>query len=73
MVVLSTASPYKFPGAVLQAIGGVSAGDEFTQMEQLETVTGVKIPRNLSTLRQKPERHLTVIEKSEMLDFVLSL
>lgn len=73
MVVLSTASPYKFPGAVLQAIGGVSAGDEFTQMEQLETVTGVKIPGNLSTLRQKPERHLTVIDKSKMLDFVLSL
>ena len=73
MVVLSTASPYKFPAAVLSAIGGDPSGDEFTQMERLETMTGVKIPGNLAGLRQKPELHTNVISKEEMLDFVLAL
>jgi len=73
MVVLSTASPYKFPKAVLAAIGGDTSGDEFTLMERLEELTGVVIPKNLSGLRQKPERHTGVIGKEEMLEFVLGL
>ena len=35
MVVLSTASPYKFPAAVLHALGEASGDDEFAMMEQL--------------------------------------
>jgi len=73
MVVLSTASPYKFPQAVLTAIGEVPAGDGFDQMEQLHTVTGVEIPKNLATLRTKEERHTGVIDKGEMLEFVMGL
>ena len=73
MVVLSTASPYKFPKAVLAAIGGDTSGDEFTLMERLEEMTGVVIPKNLSGLRQKPERHTGVIEKNEMLEYVLAM
>ena len=73
MVVLSTASPYKFPKAVLAAIGGDTSGDEFTLMERLEAMTNVVIPRNLSGLRQKPERHTGVINKEDMLQYVLSL
>ena len=71
MVVLSTASPYKFPAAVLAALGGDLSGDEFTQMERLETLTGVPIPGNLSGLREKPEIHTDVIEKEDMLSFVM--
>ena len=73
MVVLSTASPYKFPQAVLTAIGETPAGDVFDQMEQLHAVTGVTIPKNLASLRTKAERHTGVIEKGEMLPFVLGL
>ena len=73
MVILSTASPYKFPEAVLRAIGEVPAGDGFDQMEQLNAVTGVAIPKNLANLRAKAERHTGVIEKGEMLEFVLGL
>jgi len=73
MVVLSTASPYKFPAAVLSAIGGDCSGDEFDQMERLSEITGVPIPKNLATLRGKPERHTGVIGKEEMLEFVLRL
>ena len=73
MVVLSTASPYKFPAAVLSAIGGDESGDEFDQMERLSEITGVPIPKNLATLRGKEERHTGVIDKEEMLNFVLGL
>ncbi len=73
MVVLSTASPYKFPKAVLGALGGDTQGEEFALMERLEAITGVPVPKNLAGLREKPERHLGVIHKEEMLDFVLRL
>ena len=73
MVVLSTASPYKFPAAVLEAIGGDLTGDEFDQMERLQATTGVPAPQNLATLRGKAERHTGVIDKDKMLEFVLDL
>ncbi len=73
MVVLSTASPYKFPVAVLTAIGGDTSGSEFDQMARLSQITGVPIPGNLSGLQGKEEKHTGVIEKEEMLQYVLSL
>ena len=73
MVVLSTASPYKFPVAVLTAIGGDTSGDEFQQMERLSAMSGVPIPRNLAGLQGKEEKHTGVIEKDAMLEYVLNL
>lgn len=70
MVVLSTASPYKFPGAVLSALTEPESGDEFAQMEQLSAFTGVPVPENLSGLQEKKERHTDVINKEEMLSYV---
>ena len=73
MVVLSTASPYKFPAAVLAAVGGDTSGSEFDQMARLSAMTGVPIPKNLAGLQGKPERHTGVINKEDMLDYVLHL
>ena len=73
MVVLSTASPYKFPVAVLTAIGGDTSGTEFDQMQRLSAITGVPIPKNLAGLQGKAERHTGVISKEAMLDYVLNL
>ena len=73
MVVLSTASPYKFPVAVLTAIGGDTAGSEFDQMARLSAITGVPVPRNLASLQGKEEKHTGVIDKDQMLEYVLSL
>ena len=73
MVVLSTASPYKFPAAVLSSLEEVSEMDEFRQMERLQEVSGVKIPENLSGLQEKKELHTGVIEKTDMLKFVMGL
>ena len=71
MVVLATASPYKFPAAVLSAIGGDTSGDEFCQMERLQEITGVAIPGNLSGLQELEELHTGVIPKENMLEFVM--
>jgi len=73
MVVLSTASPYKFPAPVLSAIGGDLSGDEFQQMERLEATTGVKMPENLRGLKEKKVLHETVIEKEHMKQYVEGL
>ena len=71
VVVLSTASPYKFPAAVLGGLGEKAEGDEFVVMEQLERLTGIPAPKNLRGLRERPVRHTTVLDREEMLPFVL--
>jgi len=71
MVVLSTASAFKFPAAVLAAIGGDTCGDEFEQMERLSQLTGWPIPSNLAGLRELEELHTGVIPKEQMLPYVL--
>ena len=73
MVVLSTASPYKFPAAVLSSLETTMETDEFKLMERLQEKTGVPIPGNLTGLRQKPELHTGVIPKDKMLAFVTGL
>jgi len=73
MVVLSTASAYKFPAAVLSALGGDTSGDEFAQQEALEALTAVPMPQNLRGLKQKTELHTTSIDKDTMLSYVQAL
>ena len=73
MVVLSTASAYKFPAAVLAALESAKSQDEFDQMAQLEQVSGSPIPANLAGLKEKTERHTGVIGKERMLQFVMGL
>ena len=71
VVVLSTASPYKFPAAVLYALGQKAGEDEFAVMEELHARTGVPVPKNLAALREKPVRHKDVIGREDMLAYVL--
>ena len=72
MVVLSTASPYKFSTTVLTAIGGDTQGTEYERMDRLHALTGVPIPKNLASLRGQPELHTDVIPKEKMLEYVLN-
>lgn len=72
MVVLSTASPYKFPAAVLRAIGGDCSGSEFEQMERLERITGVPAPKNLAELKNCSILHKDVIDREEIISYVIS-
>lgn len=71
-VVLSTASPYKFPAAVLSALGRPGSGSEFRMMDELAQLSGVPIPGNLSGLEGRPVLHKDVIDKDAMLDYVLA-
>ena len=71
-VVLSTASPYKFPAAVLSALGRETGENEFFMMNELCRISGVPIPRNLSGLEVRPVLHRDVIDKDAMLDYVLA-
>ena len=73
MVVLSTASPYKFPAAVLSALERCDDPDEFARMDRLAELTGVRIPENLVRVRYMKELHTEVIEKDQMLQKVLYL
>lgn len=71
VVVLSTASPYKFPQAVLDAIGGACGGDAFAAMDALARCTGVPVPKNLAGLQQREVLHRQVIDREEILSYVL--
>ena len=73
MVVLSTASPYKFPSAVLSALEETNLTDEFRQTERLYALTGVEIPQNLTGLEEAEELHTGVCNKEDMLDLVRGL
>ena len=71
VVVLSTASPYKFPAAVLRALGETPASDEFAVMERLHAVSGMPVPPGLAGLQTAAVRHRDVIEKNALEDYVL--
>ena len=52
MVVLSTASPFKFPRSVLEALGHTAPENDFEAMQALEEATGCTAPASLAVLRQ---------------------
>lgn len=66
MVVLSTASPFKFPRAVLTALGQEAPADDFAAMQALQQLTGAEAPAALAGLKQKPVRFTQVIEPGEI-------
>ncbi len=74
-VILSTASPFKFNRSVLGALRGEQnlSGDEYTLLETLSKLTGLKVPHSLSQLKAKPVRFSKTLEKGEMKDYVSSL
>ena len=71
MVVLSTASPFKFPRSVLEALGHAAPANDFEAMQQLEEATGCTAPASLSALRQKAERFHTVIDPEQIAQVAL--
>lgn len=62
MVVLSTASPYKFPRQVLGALGRPVPGDEFEALDALAQASGFPVPEGLASLAGKAERFTEVID-----------
>ena len=71
MVVLSTASPFKFPRSVLEALGHAAPENDFAAMQALEEATGRTAPASLAALRQKAERFSTVIDPAGIAEVAL--
>ncbi len=70
-ILLSTASPYKFPESVYEALTGESV-DVYTAIEKLHEKTGVEIPYPLKGIKDKDILHKEVIDKKEILDTIAS-
>ena len=68
MLVVSTASPYKFAPAVLAALGEEVPSDDFDALDKLNAVTKVVIPQNLASLRDAEVRFTKVIDPEEMIN-----
>ncbi len=76
-VIASTANPYKFSGAVYEAVGGViDTDDEFEIIDRLEKQTNTQMPAPLAATKNKEVRFTGSVEKQEMpgvvLDFLKS-
>lgn len=71
MVVLSTASPFKFPRSVLEALGHTAPENDFEAMQALEEAAGRTAPASLAVLRQKAERFSTVIDPAQIAEVAL--
>ena len=70
-VVLSTASPYKFSAAVLEALGEELTGSDEGNMNKCHEITGADIPAGLAGIFKKPIVHNDVIEISDMKSYVI--
>ncbi len=69
-VLLSTASPYKFPRAVAEAIGLDVSEDDFACMDVLAAATGTTPPAQLASLQEAPVLHNDVVDIDGMAGFV---
>ena len=68
---LSTASPYKFSAAVLEALGEELTGSDEGNMNKCHDITGADIPAGLAGIFKKPIVHNDVIEISDMKTYVI--
>ncbi len=73
-VIASTASPFKFSAAVLEAVDGANAElDEFEMVERLASVTGKSCPEQLANLRDKAVRFNGCCSKDSMEQVVFDM
>ncbi len=73
-VIVSTASPYKFSGSVLSALGEMKAAlSGFEQMDWLYKITGAPIPEKLNEIRTKAVRFNRTVKKEDMKKAVMDL
>ena len=72
-LVVSTASPFKFCGSVLEALGERAPASGLDALDQLTARTGQPAPAPLAGLREKAVRFTLAVEKDRMLDAVRPL
>ena len=70
MLIASTANPYKFGAAVLEAIGGDTDADEYEVLSRLEEKSGMAVPKALAELKTKTVRFTDSVAQDEMPAYV---
>ncbi len=66
-VIVSTASPYKFTGSVMSSIDKkYEQMDDFRLLEEMEKLSGRKMPKAMQGIETRPIKHKTVCEVHEM-------
>lgn len=66
-VILSTASPYKFPKDVLSSINkNIIPNSEFDLIEELSNISNTIVPESIKELMHKPINHNLFCDKLEM-------
>lgn len=68
-ILLSTASPYKFPKSVYQAITNEEL-DEYEAIDALNKKTNVNVPKPLQGIDKREILHTKVIDKESIVDFI---
>ena len=68
IVVVSTASPYKFPQDVLYALTGNDVKDSYKGVKRIHLLTAMKVPESLKEIRYKPPRFKTVVTPDKLFD-----
>jgi threonine synthase len=71
-VIVSTASPFKFCEAVLDALGHRQTGDGILLIDKLAEVTGCPIPEPLAVLKNETPKYYQTVTTSGMVDSVLN-
>ncbi|MDE6058888.1 MAG: threonine synthase [Clostridia bacterium] len=71
MVVVSTASPYKFPQDVLYALTGNDVKDSYKGVKRIHLLTAMKVPESLKAIRYLPLRFKKTTSPAKMFDEVL--
>lgn len=73
-VIVSTASPYKFTGAVMNALSNeYKEYDDFELINKMEKITGIDIPNAIKDIDKREVIHNTVCSKEEMRDTVTEI
>jgi len=68
-VIAATASPFKFAGNVLEALGEPVPADEFDALDALQAAAGIPCPAPLRGLRDKPVRFTEVCAPARMAEY----
>ncbi len=69
-VIDSTASPFKFEGSVMAALGKDTSLPDLELADKLSEVAGVPVPKAVSDLRDAPVLHNIVCDRTQMKDEV---
>ena len=71
-IIASTASPYKFSAAVLEALEGKNSDiDEYAKVDRIAELSKLPVPAALADLKNKPQRFNDTIEKADQKQYVL--